>query len=69
MRNWTPTLKKIARLDSRLDVLTATPSRDRTPAERGQISDLAKEKRRLRALVVARRNDYMDRLVRIGMDA
>lgn len=69
MRNWTPTLKKIDRLNKRLDTLTMTPSRDRTPAERGQISELAKEKRRLKGLVLERRNAYLARLAQMGLDS
>lgn len=67
--NWTPLNDKVARLNARLDTLTAKPAKLRTHAERGQISVLAKQKRGLLGTIKARRDAYLARLARIGLDS
>jgi len=69
MQNWTDLNKRIARLDKRLDTLTAKPSRDRSSAEVGQISMLAKLKRTLIEDRKARRERYFRYLAQLGLDA
>ena len=69
MRNWTPLQDKVARLDKRLDTLTAKPSRERTPAEVGQISELARSKRRLVTAITECRQAYLGSLARMGLDS
>jgi hypothetical protein len=67
--NWTKINSNLERIERKLETLTQTPAKDRTPAQRGQISQLVKEKVALKVKRQERRVRWLEHLARIGLDA